>query len=181
MHAVVDRGGPTAPPGRYRGILTALCGATAGFALGEALAGARTSEAFLVAPSVSRIGFYTLSLLLLAGLAFAFEISGPPIAARGGRAARQARAAIRRRFRHGRSRAEIAKVEAGLTLSFCLSLGALGFAFATPKAVLVIALAGALLLTVHGLLALCRLAAFAPSWCGTFGLLYGLGVGYLVA
>ena len=179
MRAIAERSGSAVPPSRYRGIAAALCGATAGFALGEALSGARASEAFAVPPSVARIGIYALSLLILAGLALAFEVVGPPLASRGGHAARQVRAAIRRRFRHGRSRTEFAKVESGLTVSVCLVLGGLGLVFATPKAILVVAMAGLLVFAVLGLLALCRLVAYAPKWCALVGFLGGLAAGYL--
>ena len=181
MAAIAEPNHTRTPLARYAGILSALGGASLGFAFGEAVGNARMSDDFLVAPGVSRVGAYALGLLLLAGLTLAFEIGGPPLAARGGRAARQVRAAIRRRFRHGRNRAEIAKVEAGLTVSFCLVLVGFGLVFATPKAILAVAVAAALILTVRALFALCRLVDFAPRWCGALGLLYGLGAGYLFA
>lgn len=181
MPAVAEGKGTVERRDRHVGILAALGAAIPGFAFGEALAAARTSDAFLVAPSLARMGGYALSFLLLVGLALALEIGGPPLATHGGRAARQIRAAIRRRFRHGRSRAEIARVESGLTVSACLVLGALGLVFATPKAILAVAVAAALILTVRALFALCRLVDFAPRWCGALGLLYGLGAGYLFA
>lgn len=165
---------------RLRANFAALAAATAGFALAKSLDAARTSDAFLVAPGLDQIATYGLGLLLTFGLTVAFELGGPRTAAHGGRVSRTVRAAIRRRYRHGRTRAEIAKVEVGLTISFCAVLLAFAFAFATLKLLLVVLIVFAIVANIWAIGALCRLVAHAPGWSALIGFAYGLVAGYLV-
>ncbi|HMO30479.1 hypothetical protein [Enterovirga sp.] len=166
----------TIPARRLGAILAALAAATAGYAL----AGARVGDA-LSTFSLTRLAGCGIALAVLAGLALAVELGGPPAAARAGRTTRLVRAALRRRFRHGRTRAEIARVEAGLTLSVCLILTATAFILASAKSILVILTAGGLLAAVQAARALSRLVSFDPVWSGLAGFLSGLATGYLLA
>ena len=162
---------------RLGAILACLVAATLGYAVAEALSRAGTSDAFMVAPTLAQLGRYGLALLTMAGLALALEMGGPPIVARGGRAARGFRAAIRRRFRRGRTRAEIGNVEVGLTISFCAVLMTLAFMFATLKAFLVLVMVVAVVANLQAIASFCRLVRYDPTWSALIGFLYGMGAG----
>lgn len=170
----------TRPMARLRSMLAALAAGMLGYGLADAIVRAGTSDAFMVAPDPGRIAAYLLAFALLAALALAFEIGGPPIAERGGRAARGVRAAIRRRYRRGRTRADVAKVEIGLTISACLALLVAAVLFASPKSILVILTVAAIVGGVRLLSSLCRLVGFDPGWSGLIGFLCGLLAGHLL-
>lgn len=168
-----------APLARLAAIFAALVSAGLGYALGEALVRARTSDAFLVAPSLGRLATYGLFLALLAGLTLAFEFAAPPVVARGGRAARNLRALIRRRARHGRTRAEIDNVEVGLTISFVAIALTAAFVFLSLKVWIVVIATLAILLNLSAISSWCRLVDYDVRWSGLMGFLYGLGLGYV--
>lgn len=165
---------------RLRAILASLFAATLGYGIAEALSRAATSDAFMVAPTLAQVGRYGLAMLTLAGLAVALAIGGPPIAARGGRAARGFRAVIRRRLRHGRTRADIHNVEVGLTISFCAILLTLAFVFGSLKAFLVLVMVVAIFVNLQAMASFARLVRYDPVWSALVGFLYGMGVGVVL-
>lgn len=165
---------------RLTGIVAAVAAAILGYALAEAVTRAHTSDAFILPPTLGQVVGYVLTLAVAVGLALAFELGAPPLVAKGGHAARDLRALIRRRFRHGRSRAEIDNVEVGLTISVCSILLALSLVFATWNSILVVAIVGAVLLNLQALTGMCGLVGYAPGWSGLIGLLYGLAAGYVL-
>lgn len=166
--------------GRIVAHFAAWAAATGGYALARSINNARTSDAFLIWPNAGQVLSYLLILILLAGLALVFELGAPPAVAHGGRAARTFRAAIRRRFRHGRSRAEIANVEVGLTISFSAVLLAFAFSFATLKLLLVVLIGFAIIANLSAISSLCRLVGHAPGWSALIGFVYGLVAGYVL-
>jgi hypothetical protein len=170
----------TPPAARLLSTLAALAAGTLGYAFAAAMEAARASDAFIVPPTGAAIGGYLLWFAGLGGLALALEFGAPPITARGGRAARGLRAAIRRRFRHGRTRAEIANVEVGLTISVCALLLAVAAAFATTKSVLAIVMMGAVYVTLQAARSLGRLVAYDIGWSALIGFLYGMTAGYML-
>lgn len=168
------------PVARLAAIFAALVAASLGYALGEALVRARTSEAFLVAPSLGRMTTYALFLVLLAGLILAFEFAAPPIVSRGGRAARNLRAMIRRRARHGRTRAEIDNVEVGLTISFVAIALTAAFVFLSLKVWIVVIATFAILVHLGAISSWCRLVGYDVRWSALVGFPYGLALGYFL-
>lgn len=165
---------------RLLAVVIALAAAMLGYGLADALTRAKTSDAFLLPPTFGQIAGYALTFAVLAGLALAFELGAPPLAAKGGHAARNFRALIRRRFRHGRTRAEIANVETGLTISFCAVLLALILVFVTGKALLVVIAVATILFNLEALSSIVRLVGHDPKWSSLIGFVYGLVAGYIL-
>ena len=168
------------PVERLLAVVTTLVAAMLGYALAEAVTRAKASDAFMLPPTAAALAFYALTLAIAVGLALAFELGAPPLAARGGHAARNLRALIRRRFRHGRTRAEIARVEVGLTISCCAVLFALALASATTKSILVVLIPLAIVLNLSALSGMSRLVGYSPKWSALIGFTYGLLAGYVL-
>ena len=179
--AEMDAARGIGPVQRLSAVVATLAAGALGYTLGEALTRARTSDAFIVPPTLGQIAGYALALAVFGGLAIAFELGAPPLATKGGHAARNLRALIRRRFRHGRTRAEIANVEVGLTVSFCAVLLALGLVFMATKAFLVVVIAVAFVVNLNALTMLSRLVGYDRLWSSLIGFVYGLGAGYLLS
>jgi hypothetical protein len=160
--------------------LAALAAGMVGFALAAALARARTTDAFIVPPEPSDLAAYLIATVALASLALALEFGSAPIAARGGRAARALRAALRRRVRRQRSVVDIERVEAGLTVSACMLLSGLALWVASAKALLAAAAVIALWLSIRTLWSVGPLLDYAPRASALIGFVAGLLAGGLI-
>jgi hypothetical protein len=151
-------------------------GAVFGAVLVSGLGRSAGSEAFIVLPGGRQAtGLLAFAVLTAAALAL-MEPSGPGVGPLS-RMLRQARAGFYRRFRKGRTPAELRQAFAGAAIALVALCGAMLFGAATalgilrwlmPLAILVV-----LYVNLRICLFLCRLAHFDPVWCAILGLIYG--------